>query len=143
MTAFLYLFVIGSTVWVGVDASRLGVRRGRLPGSAFDMSVTSWVICCLFLWIIAFPCYLVARGRYQQLPAPWLGHSGSLPFGAAGYSNSPNILPGMATPATYGYAPPAPPQMSPDGQWFWNGQQWLAATWPLAPPEVPPRASTR
>lgn len=29
----------------------------------------------------------------------------------------------------------APPQYSPDGRWWWNGQRWVPVTWPL--PEQP------
>src|SRR5215472_761760 len=33
-------------------------------------------------------------------------------------------------------APTAPPQFSPDGKWWWNGQEWVAAATPrLAPPK--------
>lgn len=30
-------------------------------------------------------------------------------------------------------APSAPPQYSPDGRWWWNGQDWV----PIAPPPPP------
>lgn len=131
MGVFVLLLVIGTTIWVGIDASNLGVQRGRLGGGGLDMSVASWVICCLLLWIVAFPCYLVARERYQRLPR-------------AGYGTAPQ----WAAPAPVAWSPPAawapafvqtayaapaaaPPQYSADGRWWWNGQQWVPA-----PPRV-------
>lgn len=75
----LFLVVIGTSIWVGVDASHLGVRRGRLAGSPLDMGVGSWVVCCLFLWVIAFPCYLVARGKYQAMRGTPQVYGGGLP----------------------------------------------------------------
>lgn len=58
--------VIGTSIWVGFDASGLGVRRGVLRGVS-DMSVASWVICCLLLWVIAFPAYLIARPTWVKM----------------------------------------------------------------------------
>jgi hypothetical protein len=116
------LLVIGSSVWVGVDASNLGVRSGRLGGgSLLDMSIASWVVCCLLLWIIAFPCYLAARGRYRTLNVAESRQPGAsaLPANATGWH----------TPTS----PPAPAQMSPDGRWWWDGQQWTPVVAPPPP----------
>jgi hypothetical protein len=123
------LLVVGSTIWVGIDASNLGVQRGRLGGGSLDMSTASWVVCCLLLWIVAFPCYLVARGKYQAMSG---GNASAWPqaaLGAAAY-----VIPQTGHHPTIGQAavppPVAPPQMSADGQWWWNGYQWV----PAAPP---------
>lgn len=135
--------MLGTTIWVGVDASNLGVRRGRLGGGGLDMSVASWVVCCLLLWIVAFPCYLIARGRYTAMRhgtgGSWQQQPGYPPYGQ-GYGQ------GYDQAAPMGWAgPPQQPQsvqpqlaqavqFSPDGRWYWNGQQWLPAQpWPSAP----------
>jgi hypothetical protein len=153
VSGILYLVVIGTTIWVGVDAHNLGVRRGRLGGGGLDMSVTSWVVCCLLLWIVAFPCYFIARGRYvalnQSSSAPWQASAGThRPSGYSGYPASyasPPTTPYSRGPVAVSqpvvqnaWAQPvaAPPQLSPDGRWWWNGQQWLAAQ--PAPPVGPP-----
>jgi hypothetical protein len=45
------LLVIGTSIWVGIDAGNLGMRRGRVGGGMLDMSVAAWVVCCLLVWI--------------------------------------------------------------------------------------------
>lgn len=129
---FVILLVIGTTIWVGIDAHNLGVRRGMLSGSFLDLSTAGWVVVCLLLWIIAFPCYLVARGKYQQLrsrgilPAPVYG----LPYGGTSTPYVAPQLPYAVPQATQPTPPTAPPQMSADGRWWWNGNQWT----PVPPP---------
>lgn len=145
MGGFIVLILLGTTVWVGIDASNLGVRRGRLAGSALDMSVGAWVVCCLLLWIVAFPCYLVARGRYVALQAapvngyswPALGPHGYVapqPYSAVPPYGAPQPHVATYTPVAQTYqsgAPAAaPPQLSHDGHWWWDGQQWT----PVVPP---------
>ena len=134
MGLVMLALVLGSTVWVGIDASNLGVKRGRLGGGSLDMSTASWVICCLLLWVLAFPCYLAARAKYKALAGPWhAGNNGGLGF-TPPFAQQPAMASGQYSPA-YGaapmpatYAPPAaPPQMSPDGHWWWNGHQWQPA----------------
>jgi hypothetical protein len=132
-----YLVVLGTTIWVGIDAHNLGMRRGRMGGGFLDMGVATWVICCVLLWIIAFPCYLVARGRYQAML-----RSGVQPYGAKMH---PALMAGaissygspVGQPMPYGAVPPptvaAPPQLSPDGQWWWNGQEWTPVPHAAAP----------
>jgi hypothetical protein len=130
MEPVVLLLVIGTSVWVAVDAKNLGMQRGRIGGGMLDMSVTGWVVCCLLLWIIAFPCYLVARGKYQALQRnqenrfPMLAaEQGAVaPFGAN--VADPHGIQERTPPVAYA-TPPAPPQMSPDGLWWWNGQQWV------------------
>lgn len=57
--------IIGTTIWVWIDARTIGVRKGVIPGF-FNMGVAAWVICCLGIWIIAFPGYLAKRGEYKR-----------------------------------------------------------------------------
>ena len=64
-TLFL-LLVVGTTVWVAVDAN------GRdWTGNSFASSPAIWAIGNLLAWIIIFPVYLVARRKAplkQSLP---------------------------------------------------------------------------
>lgn len=107
------LLAVASAVWVNVDARRLGVRRGRLGGGGLDLSVTSWVLATLVIWIVGFPGYLVARGRYQALQSP-----------AGGFGPAPG----------HGY-------YSPDGRWWWDGLRWVPATPPSGQPAPGPPTS--
>ena len=54
----MLLLVVGSTVWLGVDASKRDWSENK-----FASSTGRWVIGSLGLWIVAFPVYLVHRGR--------------------------------------------------------------------------------
>jgi hypothetical protein len=65
MTALLLLIVVASAVWVGVDAQTRDFSDHR-----FARSTTQWVIGMLGLWIVAFPVYLVARGKVPLRGAP-------------------------------------------------------------------------
>lgn len=120
----ILFIVLATTIWVPFDASHLGVQRGRLGGGSLDMGPASWFFCCLLLWIIAFPCYLIARSKYTT--AARMGQL-SPPAGA-----------GYQVPQQYAATPPPPPvampvQFSPDGRWYWGGQSWLPV-----PPQSPP-----
>ena len=63
------LVVLGTSVWVLVDARTIGVEKGRIKGF-FDMGPTGWFFSCLLCWIVAFPAYLVKRREYTQTTAP-------------------------------------------------------------------------
>jgi hypothetical protein len=126
ISVIFLLLVIGTSIWVGIDAGNLGVKRGRLGGGGLDMSVAAWVVCCLLLWIIAFPCYLVARGRYQALRA---GSGVGRPDMSQGWGGQNPYLGPQAT--AYGGPPTsyaqqqAPPPLSADGRWWWDGRLWM------------------
>ncbi len=124
-SAYLIVVVV-TTIWVGLDASKLGMKRGQLGGGIVDMSVASWVICCLFLWIISFPCYLVARSKYKSLPIG-VSHPGRVGLPPQQQYGAFRTAEPMSA-----YAATAPPQASQDGRWWWDGQRWLAMAPPVA-----------
>ena len=53
--------VLFTSFWVFVDAIKIGVRAGQVPGFKGSMVPASWLVFCLLLWIIAFPYYLSVR----------------------------------------------------------------------------------
>jgi hypothetical protein len=58
MLVLLIVLVLGSTIWVGFDAS------GRdWSDNPHGHNVAEWVAACLLLWIVAFPIYLSQRSR--------------------------------------------------------------------------------
>ncbi len=76
--AIVWLVVLGTSIWVAVDASNLGVRRGATSGGFFDMGVAGWLLCCLLLWIVGFPAYLVMRRRYVEAHQLAISNQGHL-----------------------------------------------------------------
>lgn len=55
------LVVFGSSIWVLIDAQRLGVR-GEGKGMTSN-SPAAWFAGCVLLWIVVFPLYLVTRSK--------------------------------------------------------------------------------
>ena len=59
--SLILLVIVGSTVWLGIDASKRDWSESK-----FASSTAQWVIGSLGLWIVAFPVYLVRRGRSRS-----------------------------------------------------------------------------
>jgi hypothetical protein len=55
LSLLLWVMLLGTTIWVGVDASRRDWSK-RSFGTA------GWVVGTLLLWIVFFPVYLAKRG---------------------------------------------------------------------------------
>jgi hypothetical protein len=83
------LVLVGTTVWMGIDAS-----ARDFSGNRFADTTWKWVVGGLGLWVVAFPVYLVHRGRVPRKGA------GSI---------APRVTP--EDPATNGSV--APPSMRP------------------------------
>ena len=112
-----WLVIVGSSVGVAVDASRLDARRGVLGGGLRDMGPAGWFFSCLLLWIVAVPCYLTVRGTLVRRRDA-LARLGQNQLRVA-------RTPAWATAA----APPPPPgwYADPSGrpQWrWWSGDRW-------------------
>ena len=60
--------IIISSIWVFVDAKKIGVKKGQVKGIA-DMGPGTWLIGCLLFWIIAFPMYLIKRPEFVKANA--------------------------------------------------------------------------
>jgi hypothetical protein len=87
LLGLVLLVIIGSSIWVAVDASQLGARPGALRSPMLDMTPTIWFFCCLLVWIIAFPAYVAGARpklraakelRERPLVAPISGGKASL-----------------------------------------------------------------
>jgi hypothetical protein len=102
MASIVLIIIVGTTIWVGVDSSRLGAARGTLGGGSLDMGTASWVLVCLLLWIVGFPCYLAARPRLIAAKAAREAALNALAVPPA-WGAPPNLgsnLPWQAVPAT-------------------------------------------
>src|SRR5207253_2655699 len=63
-----YLVVLASSVWVLLDARRLGITK-RTGGGFLNMGPIGWFFSCLLLWAVGFPAYLVTRRKYKRAVA--------------------------------------------------------------------------
>jgi hypothetical protein len=71
----ILLLVVLSSIWVLIDARKIGVRRGLLPGLG-DTGPLAWSMLTLFVWIVGFPLYLIYRGKYKAAVAAQATHAG-------------------------------------------------------------------
>jgi hypothetical protein len=94
MSALVLLVIVGTTVWMGMDAS------GRdFSDNKFARATWQWVVGGLGLWIVAFPAYLVCRGRAPLKGAKFAVTSGadwSRPEAALGTQSRPSVPPPSA-----------------------------------------------
>jgi len=65
MEGFVFLAVIGTSIWVLIDAKAIGVRKGLIHGLG-DMGPWGWFFGCLLLWIVGFPLYLAKRNEFKK-----------------------------------------------------------------------------
>ena len=124
MQAWFYFVVIGLAIWIAVDASRLGAKRGALGGGMLDMGPAGWFFACLLFWIAALPCYLATRPKLVQRANVLAAHYPQFSAAVPAQTGSP----AMISAGGYAHAPDSPPgwYTSPDGlgpRW-WDGMHW-------------------
>jgi len=66
MEGIIFLIVIGTSIWVVVDAKTIGVKKGQIKGMG-DMGPWTWFFACLLFWIVCFPFYLAKRGEFKRV----------------------------------------------------------------------------
>ena len=62
----MWAIVIVTSLWVFFDAKRIGIKKGQITGIA-NLGPGGWLVACLFLWIIAFPTYLIKRPQFIRV----------------------------------------------------------------------------
>lgn len=62
------LVVIGTSIWVFIDARKIGARKGLVTGMA-NLSPVGWLVASLLIWVVAFPLYLAKRGTLRTRAA--------------------------------------------------------------------------
>jgi hypothetical protein len=82
-----WLFVIGSAIWVYVDAKSIGARKGLIPGF-LDLGPVGWALCTLLFWILGFPLYLTQRGSIKQAARQRTNPQRYRPGPQAGWANA-------------------------------------------------------
>jgi hypothetical protein len=100
MGAVVLLVVIGTSIWVAIDASHIGARKGLIKGSG-NMGPVGWFVCCLLIWIIGFPVYLAKRSEIKAAAAA-SNVSASTPVSVAQVAQNP-----VAPPPSWYPNPPA------------------------------------
>ena len=66
--AVIWLVIIGTSIWVAIDASNIGARKGLVKGVA-HMGPAGWFFCSLLIWIVGFPVYLAKRSEIKAAVA--------------------------------------------------------------------------
>ncbi|HET9058658.1 MAG TPA: hypothetical protein VFN61_01960 [Acidimicrobiales bacterium] len=64
MGLLLVALVVGTAIWVNVDAKVMRDDDGRVGG----YTRVAWTWGVLLLWVVCFPCYLWER---HKMPKPW------------------------------------------------------------------------
>jgi hypothetical protein len=144
MSTTVFLVQLWAVLWIRYDAQELGVFKSRLGGGALDMSVRGWTLCSMFLPVITVPSYILSARR-KHIALEWLALAAHDAASAAeaeaatvapaaaeqrgpGGWGAPEPQPVVPVPAqTSVAAATAPPQLSPDGFWWWDGTQWTPA----------------
>jgi hypothetical protein len=68
MDVIIGLVVLGTSIWVLIDAKAIGVKKGQIKGMG-NLGPWAWFFVCLLLWIIGFPFYLAKRGEFKRVNA--------------------------------------------------------------------------
>lgn len=64
---WLLYVVIGTTIWVGYDASANHIPVTEGKEYSLNTGAVAWMLMCLLFWIVSFPYYLVRRSRELTL----------------------------------------------------------------------------
>ena len=59
----LWLVIAGTSVWMAVDSSKIGLRKYK---SFISMNPVLLLVCGAMLWVVTFPCYLSIRYKIQN-----------------------------------------------------------------------------
>jgi len=77
LNAIFPIIVVGSAIWVYLDATKNKI--GKVPGATglFNMSAGAWAVVTLGLWLVGLPAYLMKRAslieRAGESPIPVSG----------------------------------------------------------------------
>ncbi|WP_146108867.1 hypothetical protein [Chromatium okenii] len=60
------IIIIATSIWVLIDAKKIGVKRGQISGMG-NMGPWGWFFVCFFLWIIGLFFYLAKRPEFKRI----------------------------------------------------------------------------
>lgn len=61
---YLWIIIIGTSIWAGFDAHTLGMKRDKEKGVYGPLF---WFFGSLLLWIVMFPAYIAKRAQFKRL----------------------------------------------------------------------------
>jgi hypothetical protein len=73
MENLIWLLIIGTSIWMAFDASKIGYDKKDVKGIA-GMGPAGWLFAGLLLWIITFPLYLASRNKLKEAAARKMGN---------------------------------------------------------------------
>jgi hypothetical protein len=62
----LAIFIAMSAIWVYIDATKNKIGKITNRKGMFNLSAGAWAAATLFLWIVAFPSYLINRSTLSE-----------------------------------------------------------------------------
>jgi len=65
----VFVVVVVSSIWVGLDARSKRIPIDKKPYS-LNNGALAWFLTCLLLWIFGFPYYLVKRSKAVSSASP-------------------------------------------------------------------------
>ncbi len=60
--SFGYFIVLGTGIWAAIDSSKIKLKRYK---SGISYGPVVLFLCFVFLWIVAFPWYLILRYKIK------------------------------------------------------------------------------
>ena len=142
----IFAIILGSSIWVPIDATRIGAKRDKTLGMA-GTSPAVWFVACLLFWIIFFPLYLFQRDKIKAAHAspPTSPQDALSPMPPPGWYSDPGGSTGQrwwdgaawgdvaADPRERPEPVPPPPGWYPDPSMpgthrWWDGSAWGPST---------------
>jgi hypothetical protein len=109
MGALILLTILVTTVWMGIDSAKRDWSHSRFANATWQ-----WVVGGLGLWIVAFPAYLITRGRAPLKTVPAI--AAAFPPAAAPEGWAAPIASRSVAPPSASVQPPvSPPARSAEG----------------------------
>jgi len=68
MENLVFFLILGTSIWMAFDASKIGYDKKDVGGIA-GMGPVGWFFAGLLLWIVSFPLYLASRNKLKDAAA--------------------------------------------------------------------------
>ena len=65
MSEIILIVVVVPSIWVLVDAKKIGVNKGQIQELG-NPGAWGWFFVCLLFWVVGFPFYLAKRSAFKR-----------------------------------------------------------------------------